>query len=269
MDALVKLSAAGRPLGELLVWRGFGALPFLILFTAANGGHAALRPRSWRFVLGRGMILALGTLLFFWSLGRLSLATAYVTAFTAPLMLTALAVGAGNERVGVRTWVGLSAGFTGVMVAAAPGGADLTGAASLPGLAALVATFLYALGLSLVRYGRGAAEAPGALVLGALLATGTLGAALIVIDGGGMPKHAAADLVRLAAVAALAGASQILVTLAFKRAAASQLAPCEYLTLPLGAALGYLGWGDVPGPATLAGTALVAASVAWTSRRDV
>lgn len=59
----------------------------------------------------------------------------------------------------------------------------------------------------------------------------------------------------------LAGVSQILVTLAFVAAPASKLAPCEYATLPLGAALGYLVWGDVPGTGAIAGAVLVAASV--------
>lgn len=268
MDALVKLAAPARPLGELLLWRGFAAIPFLVLFAAARDrGVAQLCPRSWAFALGRGVIVALGTLLFFWSLRSLSLATAYVAAFAAPLMLTALSAATGAERVRPRVWTGVFAGFAGVLLAAAPSQADWSGAASLPGLAALAATFLYALGLFMVRHGGGANETPEALVLGNLLTTGTLGAALLTFGAVALPEHTMADLAYLAGIAVLAGASQIMVTLAFAKAPASRLAPCEYLTLPLGAALGYAGWGDVPGPATLAGAALVAASVAGVAYR--
>lgn len=269
MDTLAKLSAAGRPLGELLVWRGFGALPFLAVFAASSSGWgvSSLRPRSWAFVFGRGAVIALGTLLFFWSLKGLSLVVAYVAAFTAPLMLMALSAATGAERVGRRAWFAVSAGFTGVLLASAPSSADLAGAASLPGMAALAATFLYALGLFLVRHGGGAHETPSALVLGNLLVTGMLGTALLAFGSGGAAPHAASDVVSLAVLAALAGGSQILVTLAFAAAPASRLAPYEYITLPLGAALSYMVWGDLPAMATLAGAAIVVASVAWVTHR--
>lgn len=260
MDALVKLSAGGRSLGELLLCRGFGALPFLFVFAMLRGGLPGLRPRSPAFVLARGTAIALGTGLFFWSLEGLNLATAYVVAFTAPLMLTVLAATVGSERVGWRSWLAVGAGFMGVLAAVAPGSADLAGTELPSGLAALAATFLYALGLFLVRHG-GGAETPGALVLGSLLPTGALGLALVLAGGNAPTPHVAADLFRLVGVAALAGVSQIFVTLAFAVAPASKLAPCEYATLPLGAAFGYLLWGDVPSAGVAAGAVVVGGAV--------
>ncbi len=56
------------------------------------------------------------------------------------------------------------------------------------------------------------------------------------------------------------GAQQWLLTISFRYAEASLLAPFEYLAMVFAAVVGYLFWGEVPAPSTWLGAAIIAAS---------
>ena len=80
-DALIKLLGEAMPLGQIVFIRSLISLAFIALFTSGLQRMTGL-PSSvfWQFV-GRGMCLVVAMVLFFASLGSLSLASAVAIFF--------------------------------------------------------------------------------------------------------------------------------------------------------------------------------------------
>ena len=262
MDAVVKDSLASVDLTVLLIWRGLGAAAIIVLVAVVAGRGRRLRPTSWPTVLMRGIVLATSTALFFWSLGGLSLAAAYVVTFTMPLILAVLAGLFLREPVGVRAWLLILLGLAGAAIAVAPQSLQASG---WHALAAFAATVLYAVSLLMARAMRSSESAEATAVwtlavVGAAAATAAMATGTALVPAGG-------DWLPLAAVAALGALSQWAVILAFRMAPAGTLAPLEYTTLPWAVALDLAVWGVMPDLPLAAGCALVITAAVLSSRR--
>jgi len=255
MDALVKLVGDRAGLGEVMAWRSFGALALLAPVLIAAGRWRRLLPRRWGFVLLRGALLGIGTALFFYGLGGLTLPVAYTITFTMPLMLSSMAVLFLGERMGRRNMVAIALGFLGVMVALDIRPWDFgDGVLSWHAAAALLATALYASALLLVRVAD-QAETTEAMVVGALLAGGLVALLLLPFDE--VATTAPGDWLLLAGIAITAVLSQLAITQAFRWAPATRLAPFEYTVMIWGILFGVLIWGDWPGLGACLGGGLV------------
>lgn len=262
MYVSVKAVSEAVPLGEIVFFRSFFALIPLILFLWIRGefpgGLATKRPLGH---LARAGLGACALFASFAALARLSLAEAVLIAQLSPMIMAVAAVWLLSERLTLWRVGGLALGFVGVVALVWPelGGA---GADRLTGIAlALFAAVLSALALVMVR-SLTRTESPGAIALYFVLAA--MSGALLTLPWGWVVPDGSA-LIWLIASGLFGGGTHIAMTLSFRYAEVSRLAPFEYVALlwPLLADLlifrlplstSYL----VAAPLVLAGAALAA-----------
>lgn len=261
MDAMIKWASRDYPTGQIVFFRNFLAFVPVLLFLWRADHPIPLRTRRLGGHLIRGAFGVTSMFLFFLALGLLPLADAVALGMSGPIFLTALSVPLLGERVGIRRWSAVFAGFAGVLIMVRPG----SGVFEFKALTAIAGAFFYALAMvSIRRLAR--TEPAGAIVfyftLFAMIAgLLTLPLAAVVPDWigpWGWPD--AAGWVILVAIGLLGGTAQLTLTYAFKLAPVAVIAPFEYGSLVFGVGFGLLIWHEAPDRYILLGAALVVAS---------
>ena len=230
MFITVKAVSDNVPLGEIVFFRSFFAvIPLLIFLWIRNEfphGLATKRPMG-HFI--RASFGAISLFASFAAVARLNVAEAVLIAQLSPVLMAIAAVFLLSERLTVWRLGGLGLGFAGVVVLVWPelkGGS--TDHARLIGyFIGLVAAVLSALALIMVR-SLNKTESPGAIALYFVLAS-MIGALFTLPQGWVMPEEQ--TLVLLIAAGLFGGFAHIAMTLAFRYAEASRLAPFEYVSL--------------------------------------
>jgi drug/metabolite transporter (DMT)-like permease len=226
----VKAVSENVPLGEIVFFRSFFAIIPLILFLWIRNefpsGLATKRP------FGHFLRASFGALALFTSfaaLARLSLAEAILIAQLAPMLTAIAAVFFLSERLTFFRMGGLGLGFAGVVVLVWPelGGNDADGTRLIGVAMGLASAVLSAFSLIMVR-SLSRSESPGAIALYFVLAS-MLGALLTIPWGWIMPQGMM--LFYLIAAGLFGGFAHIAMTLSFRYAEASRLAPFEYVAL--------------------------------------
>lgn len=230
MFVCVKAVADDVPLGEIVFFRSFFAIIPLILFLWLRGefpqGLATKRPGAHFLRSCFGALALFGS---FAAVTRLNLAEAILIAQLSPILTAIAAVVILSERLTIWRIGGLALGFAGVIVLVWP---ELNSASAndtrffgyIIGLASAVLT---ALALIMVR-SLTRTESPGAIALYFVLAS-TLGSLLTLPWGWVMPQTEV--LLLLISAGLFGGFAHIVMTLAFRYAEASRLAPFEYVAL--------------------------------------
>ena len=255
-----ELLGRGYPLAEVLLLRfTFASLIFwgVLLTTVGFAGLATRRPID-HAIRGFSGVFSLGLLYF--ALSRIPLADATAIAYAAPIFITVLAIFLLGETIGIRRWLAVIAGFAGVVLIAQPGGSGwdigmLAAAGSAFG-GAFVAIWLRKLSSS----ERSVTIGVYYNSLGTLICAGWM-----IWSGGRLPGIDDAWL--LAGFALGCGLQQWLLTISFRYAEASLLAPFENLAMVFAAIVGFLVWGEVPALTTWLGAAVIAASALFILRR--
>jgi drug/metabolite transporter (DMT)-like permease len=207
----------------------FGLLPtFSILLWEARGriNLESIRLRQWRLGLARGLMVAVAQLALYGSYVYLELATVAVIAYSGPLFIAILAVPWLGERVGIWRWGAVLAGFVGVMLVIGPGTEVFTWAGILPAVAA----FFYANSLVLTRK----------FDPSVLLTT----ADAVLPDGSAAEVFG--DLGFALLLGGFGGFGVYFLTLAYRRAPASLLAPFEYFGVLSALAIGWIVFAEWP-----------------------
>jgi drug/metabolite transporter (DMT)-like permease len=254
------LSAAVRelvnrdyPLSEVLLSRYLFASSFfwiILLSTAGLAGLATQRPldHAIRSISG---IVSLALLYF--AITRIPIADATALAYAAPIFITVLSIFLLGEVIGLQRWLAVIAGFIGVLLIARPeaDGWDI-GVIAAAGSAltgALVAIWLRKLSSSEKSVSIGIYYNS----LGSLVCL-----AWVLWSGWLIPRGA--DLWLFLGFGIGCGMQQWLLTVSFRYAEASLLAPFEYLAMVFAAIVGFVFWGEVPVLTTWIGGAIIAAS---------
>jgi drug/metabolite transporter (DMT)-like permease len=249
-NVLAKFLTHEYPIGEALLIRSAAGLLLILPFIRVGDIAAEARTALWLHLL-RMALSAVEIVCFYWAVATLQLAD--VTAFylSTPILLTAIAAIALGERVDGPRWLATLVGFVGVLVALRPSGEALSAHA----LAALLGSTLYAIFLTVTRRLRGTPNAM--LVMLQLLALAICGAATTSFAWI-TPSPAGFGL--MAGVGVIGIVGYLCVNRALQLAPASVVAPFQYLSIIWSVLLGYLAFGDIPEPATLAGAALIIAA---------
>jgi hypothetical protein len=251
MSAMVKHLADSVPVFEMMFFRSAFALP-VVLLIAHRGGGIVLRTRRLGGHALRACTGISAQSLGFFALTLLPLAEQSALGYTQPLFVTLLAIPFLGERVGPARWAAVLAGFAGVLVIAVGQGASF-GAPAL-GIAAGIAQGMFsALTTMLVRQ-LSATESSSTItiwqsILMAAFAAATLPFVWVTPSWG--------TLGLLILMGLVGGAAQWLLTEAWASAQVSAIAPYSYAGLLWAALLGWLVWGDVPGPAMGLGALLI------------
>ena len=259
-DAIMKLVSGVYPPGESIFVRGlFVSIPIALL-VYRGGGLRTLHVTNVRGQLLRALTLAVSMFLFITSLRYLPLADAVALTFAGPLMLTAAAPWALGERVGWRRRSAVAVGFAGVLVMLAPGQEGLRWAALLP----LGAAFFEAVRDIVTRR---LVVTETSLSMTAW-STGLVTLCALATAGHGWQPMSVGDAGLLAMAGCCMGTALFLMTEAFRHAEATIIAPFRYSSVLWAMLIGWLAFGDWPGPTMLAGAGLVVGSGLYILHRE-
>ena len=251
-DVAAKYLTATLPALEL-VWARYATLAVLTVPPLlAQGGLGALQSRRPGTQLLRGGCLVSSTALYMLGLRSLPIADATALSFASPLFITLLSVPFLGEKVGLARWIALFVGLLGVVLVAQPGSGAFRPAAIFP----LASAVCWATGMIITRRLTGADSTPTTLAWTALC--GTLASSAALPFNWVTPTPAMAGWAVFMGVTFSIGHG--LVALAYRKAAASVVAPFSYLQLLNSTLLGCIVFGAVPGGLTLVGAAIIAAS---------
>jgi drug/metabolite transporter (DMT)-like permease len=264
MNTSVKALSATLPVAQLVWARNLVHLAFIVaLFGPGRGGLRLFATRCPAVQFSRSLLFITSTGCFFSAIGHVPLADATAIGFTAPLIVALLAGPVLGERLGPQHWIAIGVGFAGALIVVRPTGAGF----NLHALLVVASSAAYA-GYQLLTRRAAAVDPPETSVAYSAL-LGTVLTSLVV------PWHWATPgrlwhWGLLTALGLLGGVGHYMVARAFGSAPASLVSPFHYVQLVWAAVAGYLLFGDVPGPLTWLGAALIIASglsMAWRESR--
>ena len=241
------------PLAEVLLFRYLAASLFFLMVLAVTtglGGLGTRRPldHAIRSVSG---VVSLGLLYF--AISEIPIADATAISYAAPIFITLLSILLLGETIGLRRWLAVVVGFFGVILIARPVGGEIDAgrlAAAISAVtSALVAIWLRKLSLT---------ESSASIgsyynLLGSLIC-------IVWVAYAGWLWPVPGDGLLLVGFAAGCALQQWLLTISFRYAEASLLAPFEYLAMIFAAIVGYLFWSEIPVLTTWIGAAFIAGS---------
>ncbi|MBC7435043.1 MAG: DMT family transporter [Bdellovibrionales bacterium] len=247
--------------GKLLVMAGVPVLMVAwvryavhtVLMTAVvlpTRGRAIFNTRSLPRQMVRGLMMILTTVLFFSVLGRLPLAEGTAMNFLAPLFLMAMAPWLLHEPHRLHRWLGVAAGFAGMLIVVRPG-AQLDPVGVGLGLLSALCFALFQVATRRVAHD----DPLTTNYYGGLFGTIALTLALPWFwQAPDLPGWQWALLLSTGLSGFLGHWLQIA---AFRRSPATLLAPFSYLQIASAAALGWLVFGQLPGPTSWIGIGLI------------
>jgi drug/metabolite transporter (DMT)-like permease len=261
MDACLKVLTPHYAPMQVAAMRGLSSWPLITAWVIYDGGLRQLLKVRWSLHLLRGVVSIIMLSTFAFALRSLPLAETYSLFFVAPLLITALAAVVLRERMDWRGWAAILAGFGGTLIVLRPTGA---GVLTLAGLAVLASATGYAISAITVRV-LGRSDSTQAMVFWMLTLTSVFALALSAREWTPiMPEHWPV----LAGLGVFGAIGQYAVTDAFRRAAASRIAPLEYTALVWGIVLDYTLWHTLPDTVTLSGAAVIIAAGLYLIRRE-
>ncbi len=262
-DGAAKWAIMGAGVAWALLWRGvFGAAAVFAVTASRAGGWRRVIPVRWFYVLLRAGLSSFTTASWYLSWRHMQLADTYALGFTAPLIMTLLAIPMLKERIRWRRMVSTLLGFSGVLVMLRPGGDLWSPALPLPmaGITTMALTRIMARQLSRT-------ETPECQAFWLMTSHAAAG---VVLLGMFPPGHIDSLMmwVALAGLGISSGLAHCVFTQAYGLAPVSALAPYEYTMLIWGGAAGYVLFGEVPSWTTLAGAAIVVAAGLYNLHRE-
>jgi drug/metabolite transporter (DMT)-like permease len=251
MATLVKHLGNDLPAMEILFFRSaIGFLFVLPLFV--RDPLEPFRTKRPGMHLVRGAIGAVGNACFFWTITSMLLADAMALQFSRPLFMIPLAVLLLGESPGLRRTAVAAIGFLGILLYARPFTGGFEPGALIGALGALSG------GLVVICIKRLATTEPTRVIMFYYAfwnaAFALVPAALLWVTPS-LPQ-----LVLLVVVAFLGIAGQGMITHGLGMGEATVLVPLDYSRIVYSAVLGYLLFGEMPGPWSFAGMALIVAA---------
>jgi drug/metabolite transporter (DMT)-like permease len=273
MSAGVKLVAERYPIGEVVFFRSAFALVPLLAWLSWRGDLInAVRTDDLKGHLLRGIISTSGMFAGFIALSYLPLSDAVAIGYASPLITVVLAALILKETVRAYRWSAVVVGFVGVIIMLLPhlnGSIVAQGLAGSAGVGALFALFAAccSAGATIQIRRLMVRERTGAIVFYFSPLTTFMGLMTIVL-GWRMPDLA--DAVLLVVIGILGGIGQILLTLSYRHADTSVIAPFEYTTMLWAVLIGWFAFSQLPQATVVAGGLIVAAAgcfVLWRERQ--
>jgi len=260
-DTIAKWLTQRVPVGEVMAVRGALVVAFVVAWAAARGRFRDLRTRHLRPHFLRGGLMASSTFLFVTSLSLMPIADAIAISFAGPIFGTVLGALILREHVGWRRWTAVAVGFAGVMVMVRPTPETVRLVALVPLAAALIGAFR-----DVVTRRMGTGGEPTLAILVVSTAVVAFAGLLTLPFGWIVPDWP--ELGLFAVTAILVGVAQGLMIESLRCGEVGLVGPFKYTSLVWAVVLGALVWGDLPGPWTWAGSAIVIASGLYIWHRE-
>src|SRR5271165_4271862 len=251
-SAIMKFEVARYPLGEVMAARSVSSLMVSAAAVLPATGLAAFATRRPGAHVARGLSQAVSQTFTVIALWFLPLAGATAISFSAPLFAALIALVWLKERCDWPRAAALAAGFAGVLVVARPGASSV----QIGALFALMNAVMYGSVTVAVR-GMTRTESTTTLLLWQMAVVAICHLALLVFGCVWLTPTDAALLVASGVANSLA---QYCWTKSLRLAPTSAVSPFYYLMLVWAILIGFVVWGDRPGPSLIAGSAIVVAA---------
>ncbi|MFI5445567.1 DMT family transporter [Polaromonas sp. UC242_47] len=213
-------------------------------------GLAIFKTQSLARQMVRGVLMIATTVLFFSVLARLPLAEATAMNFLAPLFLMAMAPWLLHEPHRLHRWLGVLAGFAGMLIVVRPG-AQLDPVGVVLGLLTALTFALFQIATRRVAHD----DPLTTNYYGGLF--GTVALTLALPWFWEMPQLSPWQWALLLSTGLTGFLGHWLQIAAFRKSPASLLAPFSYLQIVAAATLGWLVFGQLPGQISSLGIALI------------
>jgi S-adenosylmethionine uptake transporter len=280
-DMLIKVLSERYPypLHQIGLFRSVVALALVFVFLWLEGGFRQIVTSRLGIHLWRGGLLIIANMAYFLGLSAMPLADAAAVFFSAPLIITLLAIPFLGEKVGPRRWTAIIIGMLGVIIMLRPGEDALRLVALLPLLAAVCYASIQILTRKLGTTDN--ASVMAFYVQACFLAFSAL-FGLVFGSGWAAPGDDVtmdfllkawawpdwAGLLLMSGCGVMVGIGSYLLSQAYRIAQARTVAPFEYTGLPFAVLLGFLVWGDLPDFISVAGILLIAISGLYVFLRE-
>ena len=259
-DTVVKLVREDLPVA-MVVWGRFvmHLLLMLILFPGKKI-IPLFKVNNLKLIIGRGLLLLTCTCLFFTAIGYIGLAEANSIMFVSPFFVVALSIPLLGEKVGIRRWSAVLVGFIGILFVLRPGFQDIHWAYLL----IIGCAFFFALFTIITRTLSFTETATSMWFYTALV--GTIVSSSVVWLYWETPTPM--QWLLLLIIGAIGGGSHYIVIKAYNRAAASLLAPFQYVQILWATIYGFLVFNNFPDRWTLLGTTIIIGSGLYVWMRE-
>ena len=251
MDALVKYSSETFTIEHITLVRYAAHLALLLTLIPFFDIRVFLGGSKLGFLTIRGSFLFLSTILFFGAIASLPLAEAAAISFMAPVLTVGLSALILKESVGIRRWSAVAAGFLGVLIILRPGVQELTTAH----LMVLGTAFGFSAFTLMTR--RTGKETPVLATLFLTAVTGVIGSATLLPFAGSWPDASVSSWGILILIGLLALLAEFCLVHGYRCAAASLLAPFQYIQMLWATLLGWVVFNSLPDIWTSIGAALI------------
>jgi len=251
-DVFVKVLGASYSPIQIVFFSVLFSFPLATLMLMRDSKPATLLPvHPWWMAL-RTIASVLTAVTAFYAFTVLPLAQTYAILFAAPLLITILAIPVLGEVVGIRRWLAVIVGLTGVLVVLRPGTTDL----SLGHAAAMTAAVGGSVASIIVRR-IGAEERPVVMLLYPMVANFVLMGVALAFVYQPMPIE---HLGLIALVAAFGWTAGRLVIAAYQAGEAAIIAPMQYSQIIWASVYGALFFQESIDQATILGASIIIAS---------
>jgi len=259
-DAVSKWLSQTYPVGQIMCLRNVFVLIPILIVVWRSGRFGDLRIGNWGGQFMRGGLHVLSAALFVTSVSLLPLADVHAVGFAGPIFIAALSPLLLNERVGWRRWTAILVGFAGVLVMLRPSGAGFHYLGLIPVAAALSAALR---DITTRHLSRNETSVSMLLFSSAMVIVGGLFTAPF-----GWQALTLESTALFALNGLVNGSAHFLIIESYRNAEAPVVAPFNYTILIWTVIFGYLIFGDLPGPWTLSGAAIIVMSGLYILRRE-
>ena len=244
MGALIKYMSADLSTETIVFFRNSLALVIIVPMILHKLGPSGFKSSQMHLHLLRGTIGVAAMSCFFYILGRMHFTEAILLKLCAPFFIPLIAIAWLKEKSSATTWFSILLGFIGVAIISEPkmqGGLEESfSELSLVGIGLIGACLA---GLAKVTIRRMGGEEPALRTVFYFGVFASLASLPFAANAWTQPNTE--QWLLLAALATIATIGQLLITFAYKRAAAGKVGQYTYTSLIFTAAIGWAFWGEV------------------------
>lgn len=244
------LAAAGLPALQIAFVRYAGNFIASLLIFLPREGLSVLRPNAPWLQLGRAIMLLTSTVCNFVALTYLPLTVTTAIFFASPVLVCLLSIPLLGEQVGLRRFLAILVGFSGVLIITEPWGADFHWAMFFS-LGALTAASMY---FVLSRMIAGRDDNPTGQIVTSGVPTLLLSPVLL-FDW--VWPQGPTEWLAFVAMGLFATLGHSLLTVGYRYAPASKLAPMIYIQIIYVSVISWAVFNQPPDANTIAGTAVI------------
>jgi len=271
-DIIIKYFSDQYSVLQIVFIRGAVAVCLMWLLARLGSGLKQLRSQRPLLALTRGFLGFCSYTTYYLAVASLPLAEVVAIVFTAPLFVTAMSALLLREKVGLRRWSAVLAGFVGVLIIVGPVGEF----GNLAVILAFIASITYASQTIITRY-LGAHDTPLSIAFNALMVFTVASALLSLTMMGGFISITSThpslvffardwvipetvDLCLMIFLGLNGAIAFYCMSKAYCVAPASTIAPFEFTYIIWAVVFGYLLWSEIPRATTLVGLLILIGS---------